>query len=331
MIGEDRPPRPRAAAAIASSPPSEPISAASASATRRIVGASAVMATRASATEPPSTRHDGGHPHDRDLHLAPVLEADVARSRSPAPAPARRSRTSSSPRIGRRSPRARSRARRAATVRSPDADRRSADAPKHSSGPPVSIAGEAFITLPPIVPCARVAWDPTIAEASASAVNRSRITRVRHDLVVRDQRAQAQAAVDARRSRRAPRSDRSRRSPRATGPCPGAPRRRGRSRRPPAGPPSRAAASASSTVAADVNDRVISSTPRDAAQTRSGVIGSCRTCAPTTLAIAFAIAPAVGTCGGSPTPLEPRGPAPSVGICTQSTSISGASEHVTSL
>ena len=47
-------------------------------------------------------------------------------------------------------------------------------ASKHSSGPPVSIAGEAFITLPPIVPFARVACEPTIADASASAVNRER-------------------------------------------------------------------------------------------------------------------------------------------------------------
>ena len=34
----------------------------------------------------------------------------------------------------------------------------------------MSIAGDAFMTLPPIVPCARVAWEPTIADASASAV-----------------------------------------------------------------------------------------------------------------------------------------------------------------
>ena len=42
--------------------------------------------------------------------------------------------------------------------------------PRHRSGPPVSIAGDPFMTLPPIVPCARVAWEPTIADASASAV-----------------------------------------------------------------------------------------------------------------------------------------------------------------
>ena len=44
----------RAAASTASAPPSEPISACSAAGTRRIVGASAVIATRASETVPPS-------------------------------------------------------------------------------------------------------------------------------------------------------------------------------------------------------------------------------------------------------------------------------------
>ena len=60
------------------------------------------------------------------------------------------------------------------TVRSPDPDRIVTAPSKHSSAPPVSIAGDAFITFPPIVPCARVACEPTIAQASASAVNRSR-------------------------------------------------------------------------------------------------------------------------------------------------------------
>src|SRR5439155_10387073 len=68
-----------------------------------------------------------------------------------------------------------------------------------------------------------------------------------------------------------------------------------------------------------------------AAQTRSGVIGSSRTRAPTALAIAFPIAPAVGTLGGSPTPFEPRGPPFSAGFSIQSTSIRGTSEAVASL
>ena len=38
------------------------------------------------------------------------------------------------------------------------------------------MAGEAFMTFPPIVPLARVACDPTMAEASASPVKRSRTT-----------------------------------------------------------------------------------------------------------------------------------------------------------
>ena len=49
-------------------------------------------------------------------------------------------------------------------------------APRQISGAPVSIAGEAFITLPPMVPLARVACDPTMADASARPVKRSRTT-----------------------------------------------------------------------------------------------------------------------------------------------------------
>ena len=48
-------------------------------------------------------------------------------------------------------------------------------APRTMSGPPISIAGEAFMTFPPTVPCNRVAREPTIADASASAVSRSRM------------------------------------------------------------------------------------------------------------------------------------------------------------
>jgi hypothetical protein len=52
---------------------------------------------------------------------------------------------------------------------------------------------------------------------------------------------------------------------------------------------------------------------------------------PITFAIAFAIAPAVGTQGGSPTPFEPFGPAFGVSVSIQSISIAGASDAVTSL
>ena len=79
--------------------------------------------------------------------------------------------------------------------RSPAADRRVAVAPKQSNGPPVSIAGDAFITLPPIVPFARVAWDPTIADASARPVNRARTASLGHDRLVRDQRPEPEAAA----------------------------------------------------------------------------------------------------------------------------------------
>ena len=159
--------------ATASSPPSEPTECGrSASATRRIVGASAVMATRASVTR--STVH-GHRPRSRRRPRSPSavgIPGGRRPSRCPARAPAGR------PRRGARRDRAsscpgRSTVRRRATERSPDRTAASRSAPRHSSGPPVSIAGDAFITLPPIVPLARVACEPTIADASARAVNRT--------------------------------------------------------------------------------------------------------------------------------------------------------------
>jgi len=61
-----------------------------------------------------------------------------------------------------------------AMSRVPPVERRVTVAPRQINGPPASIAGEAFMRFPPIVPCARVACDPTIALASARAVNRAR-------------------------------------------------------------------------------------------------------------------------------------------------------------
>ncbi len=52
----------------------------------------------------------------------------------------------------------------------PVVDCSSTSAPRTTSGAPVSIAGDAFITLPPIVPTLRVDGEPTSALASASAV-----------------------------------------------------------------------------------------------------------------------------------------------------------------
>ena len=92
--------------------------------------------------------------------------------------------------------------------------------------------------------------------------------------------------------------------------------------------PASSAERASSSVAAETKAEV---SDADAAQTRSGVIGSCRTRAPRTRAIALAIAPGVGTVGGSPTPFVPFGPPFWAGVSTQATSIAGASEAVTSL
>ena len=202
------------------------------------------------------------------------------------------------------------------------------------SGPPVSIAGDAFITLPPIVPCARVACEPTIAQASASAVKRARTSVARGDLGVARQRAEAEAAVgerldavqlgdavdrdDAVRQRRlalAGADD----EVGAAGDRAGRPAASARARR---RPWSRRRLNGPATLTPPL---------RSASQTRSGVIGSVCTRAPITFAIAFATAPAVGTHGGSPTPFEPFGPAFGVSVSIQAMSIRGASDAVTSL
>ena len=171
-------------------------------------------------------RHDGGRPDDGDLHLSAVLETDVAGARSGGTAPARSSATSSSSGRADVEP-GPVHSSSSSIERSPDADRRVAVAPKHRSGAPVSIAGDAFITLPPIVPCARVAWDPTIAEASASAVYRVRMLLARHDVAVGHERAEPEPAVGHVDRAETRRSGRSRRSRRATAPSPVVHRRRG--------------------------------------------------------------------------------------------------------
>src|SRR5262249_16954685 len=65
--------------------------------------------------------------------------------------------------------------------------------------------------------------------------------------------------------------------------------------------------------------------------TRSGVIGSSVTTQPAAREMAFAIAPAAGMHGASPTPFAPFGPACSVGVSTHAIRISGASAAGTSL
>ena len=52
----------------------------------------------------------------------------------------------------------------------PSIDCNTATADKHSNGAVVSAAGDAFITLPPMVPVQRVAAEPTIELASAIAL-----------------------------------------------------------------------------------------------------------------------------------------------------------------
>ena len=78
--GGRRPPQPQLRSA--SAPPSLPMSAASASGTRRIVGESAVIAIRASVTVPSVDGDDGRCADDGDLHLPPVLEPEVGAARA---------------------------------------------------------------------------------------------------------------------------------------------------------------------------------------------------------------------------------------------------------
>ena len=90
------------------------------------------------------------------------------------------------------------------------------------------------MTLPPIVPCARVACEPTIAHASASAVNRSRIAgcaAISACVTSAPSRRPSACLVDRRELVDAVDRDERRR---AAAPCPGARRRRGRCRRRPA-------------------------------------------------------------------------------------------------
>ena len=119
-------------------------------------------------------RDDGGCADDRDLHLAAVLEPQVGAAGAVGAERGRRSRREARPAVAPWSARGPPRDPRSRPSASPAGERSVADAPKQTSGPPVSIAGEAFIRLPPIVPCARVACEPTIAHASVSAVKRAR-------------------------------------------------------------------------------------------------------------------------------------------------------------
>ena len=158
----------------------------------------------------------------------------------------------------------------------------------------MSIAGEAFMTLPPIVPCARVACDPTMAEASARPVKCSRTTGWATSSRVGDERAEPQPAarpLDAAQGVDAVDADDAVRQRRLA--LAGADDEVGA-----AGDRARAAAelldglldvAAATYVAAH---RPSSCT---ALQTRSGVIGRCLTCRPTTLAMALPTAPEVGT------------------------------------
>ena len=236
------------AASIAAAPPSLPIE-------RRLGLRHAPDRRRERGHRDPRVGHgavgegdDGGRADDGDLHLPPVLEPQVGAARAVGRERERRSRRAA------RRPRAvvapgpvqRSSI---ATAASPAGDCSVTVAPKQTSGPPVSIAGEAFITLPPIVPCARVACEPTIAQASASAVKRGADVVARGDLRVARERAEPEASVVERLDAvelgdAVDRDD----AVRAASTCRSGRRRRGRCRRRPGRAPAASAARASSTV-----------------------------------------------------------------------------------
>ena len=212
------------------------------------------------------------------------------------------------------------------TVRVPVAERSVTVAPRQISGPPVSIAGEAFITFPPIVPWARVACEPTIALASARAVNRSRTVGCAaiSAWVTSAPRPQAPGRVVDRRG--APRRGGSRRARPAAAPCPAVRRRRGRCRRRPGArhprapraPPPPWWRSRSSSAAAS--------------HTRSGVIGSRRHPAPDDLGDRVRDrARRSGRTAARPRPSSPSAPRSACPSRSSRSSISGASEAVTSL
>ena len=174
---------------------------------------------------------------------------------------------------------------------------------------------------------ARVAWEPTIEDASASAVTRSRTTGW----------AAISAWVTSAPSRRlrseavAPRSPSSRwieTRLSGSGACPAAPRRRGRSPLPPGArlPRARRAPRRRWPPKRTLTSFALSRRPDPLGRHRQLL-----TRPSIAWAIAFAIAPGVGTVGGSPTPFVPFGPPFCAGVSIQATSMRGVSEAVTSL
>ena len=168
----------------------------SAASTRMTVGATAVIATRASrAATVPVECHERRRTDDRDLHRRPVLEPQVR-----APDPAGGSRRDddarrAAPRVPGSSVRGRRGTRRPGRSANPAAERSSTEASKTSNGDPVSIAGEALHRLPPSVPRWRVAGEPTRADESERADQRSRTERGPLEIGMGRQGADAQPAI----------------------------------------------------------------------------------------------------------------------------------------
>ncbi len=164
------------------------------------------------------------------------------------------------------------------------------------------------MTLPPMVPLARVACDPTMAEASARPVNRSRITAcdsISSCVTRAPRRRPAAGGGDA--AQRVDAVDGHEGVGQGLLALAGADHEVGA----PGDGASPAAERLDRLLDARRGDVGTAHAPASSAvdQTRSGVIGRWLTCLPMTRAIAFAMAPDVGTLGGSPTPFEPFGPA----------------------
>ena len=153
-------------------PTAAPANAASAAEARTIVGATAVSAIRAREMRSPSTVTSTAAPTTA-ISIACRYSSRTYALPEPAAARGTDTDTSSSPGAStvRPGPVASSSTR---TSRRPADDASVTDAPNTTSGAVVSAAGDALTRFPPSVPVPRVAGDPTMAEASASAVQLER-------------------------------------------------------------------------------------------------------------------------------------------------------------
>ena len=282
--------------------------------TRRIVGASAVIAILAVVDAiPPSRVTTAAAPDDGDLHLPPVLEPDVGAAASPPAGGGRSTATQQLVRRGGRLARAPRRARRrrarAAAARSTSVDRRASKQMSGRAGVHRR-RGVHDVAADRALRARRVRADDG-ATASASAVKRSRTTGWPTSSRVRDERAEPQPAAaslsDAAQLVDAVDGDERVRQRRLA--LAGADDEVGAARRPGA---RRARERADGLLDGRRGDVRRASSSPSSCDARPDALGRHRQLRDvpvrSTLAMALPIAPAVGTQGGSPTPFEPFGP-----------------------